>query len=114
MDDAMLFEFMMQQGLMNSDRDENRQRQALVDALRNKAATPVQGQMIGKHYVSPGLSALVNPIAQTYMANQGQADINQRSREMRDRQYRDLVDMRRRRQPGYGTAYEPAMDFGEY
>jgi len=114
MDDAMLFEYMMQQGLMNSDRDEIRQRQAMIDALRNQARTPAQGQMIGKHYVSPGIGALVNPIAQTYMANKGQADINQRSRELRNQQYDDLVNFRRRRQPGYGTAYETAMDFGEF
>lgn len=112
--DAMLYDYLLQMGAMRPEQDELKRKQAMVDALRQGAMTPQQGQMIGKHYVGPGIAGALGQLGQAYFAKQGQAGVDQRMQGMNERQRQMLEDLRRRRQPGYGTAYEPAMDFGEY
>lgn len=97
MNDDLMFEYLVQMGQMRPEEAELRKKQAMVDVLRKGAMTPMQGEMIGKHYVSPGLAGAVSQLGQAYFAGQGQQGVDQQMRGMNDRQRMALEQLRKRR-----------------
>lgn len=116
MDDGMMFDYLLEMGAMRPEQDELKRKQALVDALRGNALEPMQGQMVGKHYVGGGLAGALGKLGQAYFAKQGQSDVNKAMFNplydasapqgpgnmpgMNQRQRQLLEEMRKRRQAG--------------
>lgn len=100
MNDDMMFEYLVQMGQMRPEEAELKKRQAMVDALRGNAMAPMQGEMVGKHYVSPGIAGAVSQLAQGYMAGQAQKGVDTQMRGMNDRQRMALEELRKRRRGG--------------
>lgn len=102
MNDDMMFEYLIQMGAMRPEQDELRKRQAMVDALRGNALAPMQGEMVGKHYVAPGIGQALAQLGQGYMAAQGQKGVDAKMGEFNIKQRTALEDLRRRRRGGLG------------
>lgn len=101
MNDDMMFEYLIQMGQMRPEEAELKKKQAMVDALRKGSLTPMEGQMVGKHYVSPGLAGALSQLGQGYFAAKGQQGVDTQVKDMNARQAKALEEMRRRRmQPG--------------
>lgn len=98
MDDSSMFDYLLQMGAMRPEQDDLKRKQALVDALRTNAMTPQQGQMIGKHYVGPGIAGAVSQLGQAAIASKQQGDVSQGLASMNDRQRLMLEELRKRRQ----------------
>lgn len=96
--DDMMFEYLLQMGAMQPEQSELKRKQAMVDALRTSALTPQQGQMIGKHYVAPGLGGLMSQLGSAYMAKQQQGNVDTAMQGLNQKQREMLEEMRRRRQ----------------
>ena len=106
MNDDLMIDYLLQMGAMRPEEQELKRRQAMVEALRGNALEPMQGQMIGKHYVAPNALGAVAKVAQGYLAGQAQRGLDSDQRGFNDRQRQMLEQMRRRRrtaQPGMGT-----------
>ena len=119
MNDDMMFEYLIQMGQMRPEEAELKRRQAQVDALRKGALTPMEGQMVGKHYVSPGIAGAVSQLGQAYFANKGQQGVDAKVGDMNARQARALEEMRRRRMqggmaPSVPAAYDPYGNLPTY
>jgi hypothetical protein len=112
MNNDMMFEYLIQMGQMRPEEAELKKRQAMVDALRGNAMAPMQGEMVGKHYVSPGIAGAVSQLGQAYMAGQGQKGVDAQMRGMNDRQRMALEDLRKRRRGGAGGAM-PSAGMGD-
>jgi hypothetical protein len=111
MNDEMMFEYLLQMGAMRPEQEELRRRQAQIDALRQSSLDPLQGQMVGKHYVAPSILGAAGKVAQGYMAGKQQGGMDQSLRDMNERQRRALEEMRRRRMGGgMGPGMSPAAD----
>lgn len=113
MNDDLMFDYLVQMGAMRPEQDELKRRQAMVDMLRGNAMTQQQGQMIGKHYVAPGLGGALSQLGQAYFARQGQMGVDQGMQGMNERQKALLEALRRRRQglqdtTRMGTGLDPA------
>lgn len=102
MNDDLMIEYLLQMGAMRPEQEEMRKKQAMIDALRQQSAEPLQGQMIGKHYVAPSPLGAIAKVAQGYAASKMQGGQDAAMRGMNDRQRQMLEDMRRRRQSGMG------------
>lgn len=102
MNDDLMFEYLVQMGAMRPEQDEVKRKQAMVDMLRKNALTPIEGQMIGKHYVGPGLAGAISQLGQAYFAKQGQTGVDQAATDMNARQRAMLEALRKKRK-------EPAM-----
>lgn len=100
MNDDMMFDYLLQMGAMRPEQDELKRKQAMVDMLRKNAMTPQDGQMIGKHYVAPGLAGAVSQLGQAYFASQGQKGVDQAATDMNARQKQMLDELRRRKRTG--------------
>lgn len=100
MNDDLMFDYLLQMGAMRPEQDELKRKQAMVDALRSNALTPAQGQMIGKHYVGPGIGQIASQLGQAYLAKQQQGNVDQSMAGMNARQRQMLEELRRRRQMG--------------
>ena len=112
MNDDMMFEYLVQMGAMRPEEAEIKKRQAMVDALRGNAMAPMQGEMVGKHYVSPGIAGAISQLGQAYMAGQGQKGVDAQMRGMNDRQRMALEELRKRRRGGAGGAM-PSAGMGD-
>lgn len=112
MNDDMMFEYLVQMGQMRPEEAELKKRQAMVDALRGNAMAPMQGEMVGKHYVSPGIAGAISQLGQAYMAGQGQKGVDAQMRGMNDRQRMALEELRKRRRGGAGSAM-PSAGMGD-
>lgn len=112
MNNDMMFEYLVQMGQMRPEEAEIKKRQAMVDALRGNAMAPMQGEMVGKHYVSPGIAGAVGQLAQGYMAGQAQKGVDAQMRGMNDRQRMALEELRKRRRGGAGGAM-PSAGMGD-
>ena len=110
MNDNLMFDYLLEMGAMRPEQDELRRRQAMVDALRGQAMTPMQGQMVGKHYVAPGIANAIAQMGTAYMAGQQQKGVDMGMAGMNERQRRALDDMRRQRQGLTGTG---VMDYSD-
>lgn len=108
MNDDVMFDYLLQMGAMRPEQDELKRKQAMVDALRTGALTPMQGQMIGKHYVAPGLAQGIAQLGQAYMAKQQQGNVDQSMQGMNARQAQMLDELRRRRKQPMGTMSVPS------
>ena len=98
MNDDLMFDYLMQMGAMRPEQDELKRKQAMVDALRQNALTPAQGQMVGKHYVAPSIGQAIAQLGQGYMASQQQGAVDQNAKAMNTRQAQMLEELRKRRQ----------------
>lgn len=94
MNDDMMFEYLVQMGAMRPEEAEIKKKQAMVDALRGNSMTPMQGQMVGKHYVAPGIGQALAQLGQGYMAAQGQKGVDAKSLELNQKQQKSLENMR--------------------
>lgn len=117
MNDDLMFDYLLQMGAMRPEQDEMRRKQAMIDALRGQAMTPMQGQMVGKHYVAPGIGNALAQMGTAYMAGQAQTGQDAALRNMNARQgeeLRRMQEMRRRRQLGLTnpTGEMDTMDYG--
>lgn len=97
MNDDLMFEYLLQMGAMRPEQDELKKKQAMVDALRGNALQPLQGQMVGKHYVAPGIANAIAQMGTAYMAGQQQKGLDDKMAAMNAAQRQALEDMRRRR-----------------
>lgn len=97
MNDDLMFDYLLQMGAMRPEQDELKRKQAMVDALRKSALTPMQGEMVGKHYVAPGLAQGLAQMGQAYMAKQQQGGVDQSMQAMNARQAQMLDELRKRR-----------------
>lgn len=97
MNDDLMFEYLVQMGQMRPEEAELKKKQAMVDALRKNAMAPMEGQMIGKHYVAPGIAGAISQLGQAYMAKNAQGGVDQQMRGMNDRQRMALEELRKRR-----------------
>ena len=111
MNDDMMFEYLVQMGAMRPEEAEIKKKQAMVDALRGNSMAPMQGQMVGKHYVAPGIGQAIAQLGQGYMASKAQGGVDEQARGMNDRQRLALEELRKRRKGGIGdpVAQMPAM-----
>lgn len=100
MNDDLMFDYLVQMGAMRPQQEEMRRKQAIVDALRGQAMQPLQGQMVGKHYVAPGIANALAQMGTAYMAGQQQKGVDVDMASMNQRQRQALEDMRRRRRGG--------------
>lgn len=105
MNDDLMFEYLVQMGQMRPEEAELKKKQAMVDALRKNAMAPMEGQMIGKHYVAPGIAGAISQLGQAYMAKNAQGGVDQQMRGMNDRQRMALEELRKRRM-AQGTNHE--------
>jgi len=103
MNDNLMFDYLLQMGAMRPEQEDLRRRQAMVDALRGQAMTPLQGQMVGKHYVAPGLANAIAQMGTAYLAGQQQRGVDAGMMGMNARQgaeLRKLQEMQRRKRLG--------------
>jgi len=100
MNDDLMFEYLVQMGQMRPEEAELKKKQAMVDALRKNSLSPMQGEMVGKHYVAPGIGQAIAQLGQGYLASQAQGGVDQQMRGMNDRQRMALEQLRKRRMPG--------------
>lgn len=119
MNDDLMFDYLLQMGAMRPEQDELKRKQAMVEALRGRAMEQRAGQMVGKHYVAPGLADIAAQMGQAYFAKQGQAGVDSKLGELNTKQgsqlraLRDEAERRRRQQLGAapgGSAF--GMDRG--
>lgn len=100
MNDDLMFEYLVQMGQMRPEEAELKKKQAMVDALRKNSLSPMEGQMVGKHYVAPGIGQALAQLGQGYMASKAQGGVDEQMRGMNDRQRMALEQLRKRRMPG--------------
>lgn len=104
MNDDLMFDYLLQMGAMRPEEAELKKKQAMVEALRGNAMTPMQGQMVGKHYVAPGIGQAIAQLGQGYMAAQGQKGVDAQMVDFNTKQRMALEEMRKRRKGGMGGA----------
>lgn len=118
MDDSLMFDYLVQMGAMKPEQDEMKRKQAMVDMLRKNAMTAQEGQMIGKHYVAPGLAGAVSQLGQAYLAKQGQTGVDAGMADMNARQKTMLEALRKKRKPeemmGNTGVYDPYSNLPTY
>lgn len=100
MNDDLMFDYLLEMGAMRPEQEEMRRKQAMVDVLRKSSLTPMEGQMVGKHYVAPGIANAVSQLGQAYLASKAQKGVDTGMQQMNETQRRMLEDLRRRRQAG--------------
>lgn len=114
MNDSLMFDYLTQMGAMRPEQDEMKRKQAMVDALRGNSMASMQGEMVGKHYVAPGIGQAISQLGQAYMAKQGQGGVDAGMKTMNANQKQMLEEMRRKRMMGGGTnalmPQEPGAD----
>ena len=109
MNDDLMFEYLVQMGQMRPEEAELKKKQAMVDALRKTGMNTPEGQMIGKHYVAPGIGQYINQLGQGYMAGQQQGGVDEQARKMNATQAFALNEIRRRqREKQMGGGVMPA------
>lgn len=102
MNDDLMFDYLVAMGQMRPEEAELKKKQAMVDALRKNAMSPMQGEMIGKHYVGPGIAGAISQMGQAYMAGQQQKGLDTKMRDFNSRQAFELEQLRKRRRNAMG------------
>lgn len=97
MDDNMMFDYLVQMGMLRPEQDEMKRKQAVVDLLRKNSMQAPEGQMIGKHYVAPSVTQQIATLMNGYGALKGQKDLDSQSKAMNTRQADVLNELRKRR-----------------
>ena len=111
MNDDLMFEYLVQMGQMRPEEAELKKKQAMVDALRGNSLKPMEGQMVGKHYVAPGIGQAIAQLGQGYLASKAQGNVDAGMRGMNDRQRMALEELRKRRM-GAGAMPSAGMGSG--
>ena len=117
MNDELMFEYLVQMGQMRPEEAQLRKKQAMVDALRGNAMQPLEGQMVGKHYVAPGIGQAISQIGQGYLAGKRQGGVDKQMGDMNARQAFALNEIRRRQREKQMGAYgmqSNRMDVSDY
>lgn len=96
MNDNLMFDYLLEMGAMRPEQEEMKRRQAMVEALRGQAMTPMQGQMVGKHYVAPGIANAIAQMGTAYMSGQQQKGLDAQLKQMNATQRQRLEELRRR------------------
>lgn len=112
MNDDLMFEYLVQMGQMRPEEAELKKKQAMVDALRKNSMSPMQGEMVGKHYVAPGIGQALAQLGQGYMASKAQGGVDQQMRGMNDRQRMALEMLRKKRSGLTGDGTMDTTDYG--
>ncbi|NBW17341.1 MAG: hypothetical protein EBR82_56115 [Caulobacteraceae bacterium] len=116
MNDDLMFDYLLQMGAMRPEQEDLKRRQAMIDALRGRAMEPMQGQMVGKHYVAPGIANAIAQMGTAYMAGQQQKGVDSAMTGLNERQgaeLRRLQEARRRKRMGL-TNVTGEMDTSDY
>ena len=116
MNDELMFDYLLSMGAMRPEQEELKRKQAMVEALRGQAMQPMQGQMVGKHYVAPGIANAIAQMGTAYMAGQQQKGVDAGMASMNERQRQALEEMRRRRRgdmPGMGSPSLYSLPYGD-
>jgi DNA-binding transcriptional regulator YbjK len=103
MNDNLMFDYLLEMGAMRPEQEEMKRRQAMVEALRGNAMKPLEGQMVGKHYVAPGIANAIAQMGSAYMAGQQQKGLDAQAQQMNATQRQRLEELRRRRGMAGGT-----------
>jgi len=111
MNDDLMFEYLVQMGQMRPEEAELKKKQAMVDALRGNSMKAMEGQMVGKHYVAPGIGQAIAQLGQGYLASKAQGNVDAGMRGMNDRQRMALEELRKRRM-GAGAMPSAGMGSG--
>jgi hypothetical protein len=115
MNDDAMFEYLVQMGQMRPEEMELKRKQSMVDALRKTGMNAPEGQMIGKHYVAPGIGQYINQLGQGYMAGKQQGGVDKQMRGMNINQAEQLNAMRERmRKNKLGLTGDGTMDTSNY
>lgn len=111
MDDDMMFEYLVQMGAMRPEEAQMARKQKQIDALRGQSMEPMQGQMVGKQYVAPGIANAIANLGTSYMASKGQDAMNTQYGDFNKRQAEMLKELRKKKNtgmsyglPAYGTS----------
>jgi len=102
--DDLMFEYLLGMGSMQPEQNELKRKQAIVEALRQSAMAPQQGQMVSGHYVAPGIGGLASQLGNAYMTKQAQDQVTQGAAGLNERQKAMLEELRRRRQQAQMSA----------
>ena len=97
MNDELMFDYLVQMGQMRPEEAELKKKQAMVEALRGNSMKPMEGQMVGKHYVAPGIGQAIAQLGQGYMASQGQKGVDASMGKFNSKQAQMLEELRKRR-----------------
>lgn len=100
MNDDLMFDYLVQMGQMRPEEAELKKKQAMVDALRGNSLKPMEGQMVGKHYVAPGIGQAIAQLGQGYMAGQAQKGVDAKMVDFNTKQRMALEQLRRKRMGG--------------
>jgi hypothetical protein len=115
MNDDLMFEYLVQMGQMRPEEAELKKKQAMVDALRKNSLSPMEGQMVGKHYVAPGIGQALAQLGQGYMASKAQGDVDQRMKMFNATQGGHLNAMKESlRRKRLGLTGDGTMDTADY
>tara|TARA_R110000822_G_scaffold68215_1_gene165859 strand:- start:31 stop:459 length:429 start_codon:yes stop_codon:yes gene_type:complete len=98
MNEDAMFEYLVQMGMMRPEEAQLKKKQSMVDALRGNSLSPMQGQMVGKHYVAPGIGQAIAQLGQGYLAGKGQEGVDKQMGTMNTTQAANLKAMRDRMQ----------------
>jgi len=118
MNDDLMFDYLLQMGAMRPEQEDLKRKQAMIDALRGRAMEPMQGQMVGKHYVAPGIANAIAQMGTAYMAGQSQKGVDAGMAGFNSRQakalkdYRDEQERRRRMQMSGGMTTPVTNPYG--
>lgn len=112
MNDDLMFDYFLQMGSMRPEEEKMRKKQAMLDALRKESMAPMEGQMIGKHYVGPGIGGAISKLGQAYMASKGQQGLDSEMASFNTRQAQALEELRKRRR-GMGTGGMSDMSYSD-
>lgn len=97
MDDNMMFDYLVQMGMLRPEQDEMKRKQAMIDLLRKDSMQAPEGQMIGKHYVAPSATQQIAKVMQGYGALMGQKDMDAKYKALNTKQADVLNELRKRR-----------------
>jgi len=109
MDDNMMFDYLVQMGMLRPEQDEMKRKQAIVDLLRKDSMQAPEGQMIGKHYVAPSATQQIAKVMQGYGALMGQKGLDAKSTELNRKQADVLNELRKKRMGMGGMPGAPMM-----
>jgi hypothetical protein len=119
MNDNLMFDYLLEMGAMRPEQEEMKRKQAMVEALRGNSMKPLEGQMVGKHYVAPGIANAIAQMGSAYMAGQQQKGLDAQMQNMNAEQRRRLKELRDRQRGmgagsiGTGTPYNPYAQFAQ-
>jgi hypothetical protein len=97
MNDDQMFDYLVAIGQMRPEEAELKKKQAMVDALRQGAMQPQQGQMVSGIYVPKGIAGAIGQLGQAYFAGKGQEGVDAQQRDMNSRQAQLLEMLRKKR-----------------